>query len=121
MSSADVKHVERDQLPVDEADAGKRRAVNWVLVLLAIPGAVAVVAYSYLQVMSTAGCTDQTCRLGPGEFLFGLIMYGTPVVPVVAIVLSFFTARRPRGFLVPAIAWAWLVLAAAILALTFDT
>ncbi len=122
MSAADVRHEERDQLPSHDAASGGRHAVvNWVLALLTIPGAIAVVAYSYLQVMSTAACVERTCRLGPGEFVFGLIMYGTPVVAVVAIVLSFFTARRPRGFVVPAIAWAWLVIAAAILALTFDT
>ena len=46
-------------------------------------------------------------------------MYGAPVVAAAAIALSFFTARRPRGVLVPLIAWAILVIAAAILALTF--
>lgn len=122
MSAADVRHEERDQLPAGEAASGGRHAVvNWVLALLTIPGAIAVVAYSYLQVMGTAACVERACRLGPGEFVFGLIMYGTPVVAVVAIVLSFFTARRPRGFVVPALAWAWLVVTALILALTFDT
>jgi hypothetical protein len=48
-------------------------------------------------------------------------MYGSPVVAAVAIAMSFFTARRVRGILVPAIAWALLVIAAVILALTFIT
>ena len=50
-----------------------------------------------------------------------MIMYGSPVVATATIALSFFTARRARGFLVPLIAWALLVIAAAILALTFIT
>ena len=125
MSSADVRHDERDGLAggADESTGhGSRTVLNWVLALLTIPGAIAVVAYSYLQVLSTASCTQGTCtRLGPGEDVFGLIMYGTPVVAAAAIALSFFTARRARGFLVPAIAWAILLVAAAILALTFTT
>jgi hypothetical protein len=128
MSAADVRHEERDRLPADdgggtaEARPRTRRAVvNWILALLTIPGAAAVVAFAYLQVLSTAACTAGTCRLGPSEFVFGLIMYGSPVVAAVAIALSFVTARRPRGFLVPAIAWVLLVIAFAILALTFNT
>ena len=120
MSAADVKHDERDGMADGSTQHGSRTTLNWVLALLTIPGAIAVVAYSYLQVLSTASCTLGTCtRVGPGEDVFGLIMYGTPVVAAAAIALSFFTARRPRGFLVPLIAWAILVIAAAILALTF--
>jgi hypothetical protein len=120
MSAADVEHDERNGTADGSTQHGSRTTLNWVLALLTIPGAIAVVAYSYLQVLSTASCTQGTCtRLGPGEDVFGLIMYGSPVVAAAAIALSFFTARRARGFLVPVIAWAILVIAAAILALTF--
>jgi hypothetical protein len=124
MSAADVSHEHR---PDDGADTAETRphtsraVLNWILALLTIPGAMAVVAYSYLQVLSTASCTEGACtRLGPGETVFGLIMYGSPVVPAVTIALSFLTARRARGFLVPAVAWAILLIAIAILALSFD-
>jgi hypothetical protein len=97
-------------------------SLNWTLALLTIPGAAAVVIYSYLQVLSTAACTGAPCaQQGPGETVFGLIMYGTPVVPVLAVGLSFFTARRARGILVPVAAWTLLVIAAVILATTFQT
>jgi hypothetical protein len=121
MSAADVRHEQRADDEADTNPRTKRAVVNWVLALLTIPGAVAVVVYSYLQVLSTAGCTSACTRVGPGEFVFGLIMYGTPFVAVAAIALSFFTARRARGFLVPVVAWALLVVAFAILALTFST
>lgn len=119
MSAADVRPDERSEM-TDSGRPGRHTTLNWVLALLTIPGAIAVVAYSYLQVLSTASCTQGTCtRVGPGEDVFGLIMYGSPVVAAAAVALSFFTARRARGFLVPAIAWAILVIAALILAVTF--
>lgn len=110
MSASDVRHEERS---ADTRPRTGRTSLNWTLALLTIPGAAAVVAYSYLQVLGTAGCTGGTCaRQGPGEFVFGLIMYGTPAVAVVAIALSFITARRANGLVVPVIAWALLVIAA---------
>jgi len=121
MSAPDVRHEER----TDGADSRTRTgrvSLNWTLALLTIPGAAAVVVYSYLQVLSTAGCTGAPCsRQGPGEFIFGLIMYGTPVVAAVAVALSFVTARRAHGIVVPAIAWTLLVIATVILATTFQT
>ena len=93
---------------------------NWVLALLTVPGAIAVVAFAYLQVLGTAGCNDHPCpRQGPGELGFGLIEYGVPAVAVVAIVLSFFTARRRRGIVVPAVAWLLLIAAAVVLVVSF--
>lgn len=128
MSASDTRHEVRDRLPADddgrtaeERARTRRSVVNWTLALLTIPGAAAVVGFSYLQVLSTAACSAKACELGPGEFVFGLIMYGSPVVAAVAVALSFVTARRQRGFLVPTIAWLLLVIAFAILALTFNT
>lgn len=126
MSAHDVHHdVPHDRAPADltaEAPRSHRgRAFwNWVLAFLTIPGALAVVAFAYVSVLGTAGCTDGRCGgVGPSETVFGLILYGTPVVAVVAVALSFFTARRRLGFLVPAVAWALLVAAAVILVVTF--
>ena len=96
------------------------RIVNWVLALATIPGAVAVVVFLYMQVLGTAGCNDQPCpRQGPGELGFTLIQYGAPVVAVVAVVLSFFTARSRGGIVVPVVAWLLLIAAFAVLAFSF--
>jgi hypothetical protein len=93
---------------------------NWVLALATIPGAIAVVAFLYMQIMGTAGCNHQPCpRQGPGETGFALIQYGAPAVAVIAVVLSFFTARRRGGIIVPVVAWALLIAAAVVLALSF--
>jgi hypothetical protein len=96
------------------------RIVNWVLALATIPGAVAVVVFLYMQVLGTAGCNDQPCpRQGPGELGFTLIQYGAPVVAVVAVALSFFTARSRGGIVVPVVAWLLLIAAFAVLAFSF--
>src|ERR1700743_3329693 len=90
---------------------------NWVLALATVPGAGAVVVFADVQVLGTAGCNDRPCpRQGPGELGFAVIEYGAPVVAVVTIVLSFFTARRRRGIVVPLVAWLLLVAGAVVLA-----
>ena len=94
--------------------------LNWVLALLTLPAAAAVVGYAFLQVMGTAACSDKSCpKLGPGELGFSLIVYGAPVVAILAVLLSFFTARKPRGIVVPVVALVLLVVAAVVLFLTF--
>ena len=94
--------------------------LNWVLALLTLPAAAAVVGYAFLQMMGTAACSDGSCpRLGPGEAGFSLIVYGAPAVAIVAVLLTFFTARKPRGILVPVVAFVLLVIAAIVLFLTF--
>jgi hypothetical protein len=105
----------------DTNEAGRAgRITNWVLALATIPGAVAVVLFLYMQIMGTAGCNDQPCpRQGPGELGFTLIQYGAPIVAVVAVVLSFFTARRRGGILVPVVAWLLLIAAFVVLVFSF--
>jgi hypothetical protein len=96
------------------------RIANWVLALATIPGAVAVVVFLYMQILGTAGCNDQACpRRGPGELGFTLIQYGVPIVAVVAVALSFFTARRRGGILVPIVAWLLLIAAFVVLVFSF--
>lgn len=105
-----------------EKEATKKGSpkLNWVLALLTLPAAAAVVGYAYLQVLGTAACSSGSCpRLGPGQLGFTLITYGAPVVAIVAVLLSFVTARKPQGILVPVIAFALLVAAAAVLFVTF--
>ena len=94
--------------------------VNWGFALSTIIGALLVEGYAFAQVMGTAGCSDRICpHEGPGDFVFGLIMYGAPVVALAAVVVSIVTARRPRGWLPPAIAWSLLIVAFLVLAVTF--
>ena len=104
-------------------DNGGRRIripVTWVLVVLTIPAAVAVFLYGMGAVMSMAGCTGDVCAdKGPGEFWFGILFYGAPVVPIVTIAVSIFTARMRYGILVPIIGLVLLAIDFAILAATF--
>jgi hypothetical protein len=44
------------------------------------------------------------------------VWFGSPVVAGVAIIISFFTARRRHGIVVPLCAWALLVADVALLA-----
>jgi hypothetical protein len=96
------------------------RVTNWILAVATVPGAIAVVVFLYMQILGTAGCNHQPCpRQGPGELGFTLIQYGLPLVAVVTVVLSFFTARRRRGILVPGVAWLLLIAGFLVLAFSF--
>jgi hypothetical protein len=93
---------------------------NWVLALATVPGAIAVVLFLYMQILGTAGCNHQVCpRQGPGELGFTMIQYGAPAVAVIAVALSFFTARRRGGILVPVVAWLLLIAAFVVLIFSF--
>ena len=109
-----------DRQPDSDELGRAGRITNWVLALATVPGAVAVVLFLYVQIMGTAGCTHQPCpRQGPGELGFTMIQYGAPIVAVVAVALSFFTARRRGGILVPIVAWLLLIAAVVVLAFSF--
>ncbi|CQD05273.1 hypothetical protein A5731_30505 [Mycolicibacterium conceptionense] len=104
----------------DNGGRQMRIPVTWVLVVLTIPAAVAVFLYGMGAVMSMAGCTGDVCAdKGPGEFWFGILFYGAPVVPIVTIAVSIFTARMRYGILVPIIGLVLLAIDFAILAATF--
>jgi hypothetical protein len=93
--------------------------VNWVLALLTVPAAGMVLLFALGGVMKTAGCSDQPCRQGPDDFWFGILLYGAPVVAVLAIAISFYTARRKRGIWVPVCGLAFLVADVTVLAVSF--
>ncbi|MGV9800829.1 hypothetical protein ACWDTP_22545 [Mycobacterium sp. NPDC003449] len=99
----------------------RRLIVNWVLAILTVPAAVAVYLTGMAAVMSLAGCTGEpVCSdKGPGEFWFGILFYGAPVVPIVTIAVSIVTARLRRGIVVPLVALALLAIDFAVLVLTF--
>lgn len=118
----DVK-VDAATEPAVQRDAGGdnrlRLWVNWVLALLTIPAAAVVLVITLGAVMSTAACSDKQCpNLGPDGIGFGVLFYGAPVLSAVTIVVSFFTARRRWGFVVPLCALALLVADIVLVAVT---
>jgi hypothetical protein len=91
--------------------------VNWGLALATVPGAAIVMLFALGAVMSTDGCTDRSCaNLGRGGIDFGVAFYGAPVVAVVVIMLTFFTAKRRGGVAVPLCGWALLILDVVLMA-----
>ena len=103
------------------ADGGRHRNVrpwvNWGLALATVPAAAIVMLFALGAVMSTDACTDRNCpNLGRGGIDFGVAFYGAPVVAVVVIVLTFFTAKRRGGISVPLCGWALLILDVALMA-----
>ena len=97
-----------------------RLSTTWVLALLTIPAAIVVFFYGMGAVMSMAGCADDACaHQGPSQFWFGVLFYGAPVVPVVTIAISAFTARLRYGMWVPIVGLALLLIDFIVLAVTF--
>lgn len=93
--------------------------LNWALAVLTVVAAGVAMAVALGAVMSTAACSDKACpNLGPHGISFDTLYYGAPAVAVVTVVLSFFTARRRWGFVVPVVALALLITDMAILAIT---
>ncbi|MCW2652559.1 MAG: hypothetical protein QOE41_1803 [Mycobacterium sp.] len=97
-----------------------RRWTTWLLALLTVPVAVVVVIFDLGAVMSTSGCTSDSCQ-GPSGWVFGILLYGAPVVAALAILISFFTARRPWGIVVPLCGLALLVADIAVTDFSFRT
>lgn len=98
----------------------RRTLLNWTLALLTVPGAAVVVMLWFGAVMGLAGCSDVPCRHeGPGEFFFTVLVYGAPVIAVLVVAISFFTATRSRGVLVPVVGWALLAADVVVLAISF--
>jgi hypothetical protein len=96
-------------VPVDTDTPDNRAArlwVNWVTALLTAAGAALVMVFATGAVMSTAACSTAECPdLGPSGVVFGIFYYGAPVIAALTILVSFWTAGRRRGFLVPLAGW----------------
>jgi hypothetical protein len=106
----------QDQAAPDARGSRAQTITNWTLVLLTILGAAAAELVAYGLVLGTAACTDRTCpHLGLADAVYGPVVYGAPVVSVVAIAVSFVTASRRRGWVVPAIAWGLLIVGPVLL------
>lgn len=93
--------------------------VNWSLALLTAVGSPIVMVYAIGAVMSTAACSDVTCpSIGPSGISWSVVFYGAPVIAAVTILVSFFTASRRWGILVPLVGWALLLADIALLSAT---
>ena len=93
--------------------------VNWGLALTTVPAAAIVMLFALDAVMSTDACSDRQCPdLGRGAIDFGVAFYGAPAVALVVIVISFFTAKRKGGIVVPLCGWALLIADVVVMAAT---
>jgi hypothetical protein len=104
-----------------DADRTKRVRlwVNWALAALTVVGAAFVMVYFFGAVMSTAACSQKQCQhVGPTWMSPGVSLYGPPVVAAVTVIVSFFTAPRRWGIVVPIVALALLGADVATLAAT---
>jgi hypothetical protein len=91
--------------------------INWGLALTTVPAAAIVMLFALGAVMSADGCSEGSCpNLGRGGINFGVAFYGAPVVAFVVLVVSFFTAKRRGGIVVPLLGWALLVADVALMA-----
>ncbi|MCQ4363389.1 hypothetical protein KQR54_20060 [Mycobacterium gordonae] len=99
----------------DEGDRARSR-VNWVLALLTVPGAAIVMLFALGAVMSTDSCTETRCPNLAGGIGFDVFFYGPPLVALLVIIVSVFTAKRHLGVAVPLVGLALLVTDVAVLA-----
>lgn len=84
--------------------------VNWALALTTVPGAALAMLFALGAVMSTDGCSGRSCpNLGRGGIDFGVAFYGAPAVALVVLVVTWFTAKRRGGIVVPVCGWVLLV------------
>lgn len=108
--------------PPDSDDHGRIRRVliNWTLALLTVAAAAFIVIFAIGAAMSVAACSAPQCPgLGPDGLVYGVLLYGAPVVAVATVAVSFFTASRRRGFVVPLVALAVLLADFAAIAILF--
>ena len=115
--------VDRVEQPVStgEADRGRRLRLwlNWALAALTVLAAAFVMIYFFGALMSTAACSQKQCQhVGPTWMSPDVSFYGPPVVAAATVVVSFFTAPRRWGFVIPVVALALLGADVIILATT---
>ncbi|MGA9492648.1 MAG: hypothetical protein WBV80_20680 [Mycobacterium sp.] len=92
---------------------------NWTLALLTVVGAGIVMAVALGAVMSTAACSDKPCpNIGPAGISFDVLFYGAPVLAALTVIVSFFTAKRRWGFVIPVSALALMIAVTATIAVT---
>jgi hypothetical protein len=110
--------------PSEGHDRSRRRRgwVNWVLALLTVPSAALVMIFGIGAAMSVAACSAGQCpKLGPSGLLYGVLLYGAPVVAALTIAISFLTATRRWGVIVPLCGLALLLADVAVMVIVFRT
>lgn len=122
-TAAGLDHGQAGAQPTATTDGARtqrlRLWVNWALALLTVVGAGVVMVYFFGAVLSTAACSQKQCQnLGPDWISPDVLLYGPPVVAVLTVIASFFTAQRRWGTIVPLVALALLVADVTILAVT---
>ena len=76
--------------------------MNWALALATVAITGFAMIFALGAVMSTAACSDRQCPdIGPSGISFDALFYGAPVVALVVVLVSFFTAKRRWGVVVP--------------------
>jgi hypothetical protein len=111
-------------VPPAETDEGSplRIWVSWVLALLSVPAAAVVMIVGIGAAMSVAACSHPQCPdLGPSGLLYGVLLYGAPVVAVLTIAITFMTGTRRWGVLVPVCGLALLLSDVAVMVILFRT
>jgi len=99
---------------------GRRGVVNWILAALTVPVAALIMIFAVGAAMSVAACSTAQCpNLGPSGVLYGVLFYGAPAIAGVTLLLSFLTALRRRGWIVPIVALALLAADFAAIAILF--
>ena len=93
--------------------------LNWILALSTVLGAAAVELFAIGAVMGTAACSAPNCPK-PSGFGYGLLTYAPPVIAVATVVVTIFTARYRRGYLVPLVAWVLLIVDVGLLTASFS-
>jgi hypothetical protein len=110
-----------EQLP-DDRSRRRRRWINWVLALLTVPAAALVMIFGIAAAMSVAACSGAQCpKLGPSGLFYGVLLYGAPAVAALTIAISFVTATRRWGVIVPLCGLALLLADVAVMAALFRT
>lgn len=93
--------------------------LNWVLALSTLAAAPVVMLFALGGEMSAHSCSRRGCpSYGRGGIDFNVAFYSAPAVAAVVVLLSFVTAKRRGGIIVPLLGWALLILDVALMAVT---
>ena len=119
----DARIADHDEQPASAGHPDRTRRlrlwVNWALAALTVLAAAGVMLFALGSVMSTAACSDKQCpNLGPKGISFDMLFYDPMVVAALTVVITFFTAPRRWGIVIPIVALALLAADVGTLAAT---
>lgn len=106
--------------PAQTPDAGRTQLwLTWLLTLLTVPVAAAVMLYAYGSVLGVAGCPSPGCA-HPGPLWFGILAYAPPLIVTATIVMVSLVGSRRHGIWIPVLALGVLLIDLASLAFSFQ-